>query len=100
MQGNKRRKLEKDGWEMGDADKFLALRPEESDYIERKLAFQAEHPALVNDSVASVDDPVDEGVEEAWEREIRRRIQRIDSADAELLEAEDVLPRIKDRIKD
>lgn len=38
MHTNKRNKLETRGWKIGDADDFLELTPEESAYIEIKLA--------------------------------------------------------------
>lgn len=38
MQANKRKKLEAAGWKVGSVDEFLALTPDESAYIEMKLA--------------------------------------------------------------
>ncbi|GAA5131849.1 helix-turn-helix transcriptional regulator [Alloalcanivorax gelatiniphagus] len=38
MHANKRKKLEESGWSIGNADEFLELAPEESAYIEMKLA--------------------------------------------------------------
>ncbi|MCC4307554.1 helix-turn-helix domain-containing protein [Alcanivorax marinus] len=38
MHANKRKKLEENGWKIGNADEFLELTPEESAYIEMKLA--------------------------------------------------------------
>lgn len=38
MQVSKRAKLEAAGWKVGSADEFLGLTPEESAYIEMKLA--------------------------------------------------------------
>jgi DNA-binding XRE family transcriptional regulator len=35
---NKRKKLEKAGWKVGTVDDFLGLSPEESAYIDMKLA--------------------------------------------------------------
>jgi len=35
---NKRKKVEKSGWKVSDADEFLGLTPEESAYIGMKLA--------------------------------------------------------------
>lgn len=60
---------------------------------------EQERAALAKDLVASLDGPTDEGVAEAWDREIRRRIQQIDSGEAELLEAKEVLSRARDRIR-
>ena len=38
MDKAKRQRLEKKGWKVGSVDEFLALTPEESAYIELKLA--------------------------------------------------------------
>jgi DNA-binding XRE family transcriptional regulator len=38
MHANKRKKLETSGWKVGSVDEFLGLTPEESAYIEMKLA--------------------------------------------------------------
>ena len=38
MKASKRKKLEKAGWRVSSADEFLDLSPDESDYIEMKLA--------------------------------------------------------------
>ncbi|MBM7335436.1 MAG: addiction module protein [Alcanivorax sp.] len=58
-----------------------------------------ERAALAKDLVASLDGPAEDGVAEAWDRGICRRIQQIDSGEAELLDAEEVLSRARDRIK-
>ncbi len=39
MNKAKRKILEKKGWKVGTAEEFLELSPEESQCIERKLAF-------------------------------------------------------------
>jgi DNA-binding XRE family transcriptional regulator len=38
MQASKRKKLEAAGWKVGSADEFLNLTPDESAYIDMKLA--------------------------------------------------------------
>ena len=38
MKSTKREKLEKAGWKIGSTDEFLSLSPEESAFIEMKLA--------------------------------------------------------------
>lgn len=38
MQASKRKKLEAAGWKVGSVDQFLGLTPDESAYIEMKLA--------------------------------------------------------------
>ena len=42
MERKKRERLEKAGWKVGDAADFLNLTPEESAYIELKLALSSE----------------------------------------------------------
>ena len=46
MRVSKRVKLEAAGWKVGSADEFLGLTPEESAYIEIKLALDP-NPELV-----------------------------------------------------
>ena len=41
MRADKRRRLEKAGWRVGDAADFLELTPEERAYVELKLALSA-----------------------------------------------------------
>lgn len=60
---------------------------------------EQERAALAKDLMASLDGHADEGVAEAWDREIRRRIQQIDSGEVELLDAKEVLSRARDRIR-
>jgi len=60
---------------------------------------EQERAALAKDLMASLDGPADEGIAEAWDREIRRRIQQIDWGEAELLDAREVLSRARDRIR-
>ncbi len=57
-----------------------------------------ERAALAKDLVASLDGPADDQIAEAWDREICRRIKQIDSGEAELLDAADVLARARARI--
>ena len=38
MKSSKREKLEKEGWKIGSTEEFLLLSPEESAFIEMKLA--------------------------------------------------------------
>jgi len=45
-----------------------------------------ERAELAHDLVLSLDAPEDDGVEEAWERELIRRIKQIDSGQAKLLD--------------
>ena len=58
-----------------------------------------ERAALANDLVASLDGPADDDVAQAWDREICRRIQQIDSGEADLLDVDEVLTRARTRIR-
>jgi DNA-binding XRE family transcriptional regulator len=46
MKAEKRKKLEAAGWKVGDARDFLALTPDESDFVEIKLALARRLRAL------------------------------------------------------
>ncbi|WP_339806749.1 addiction module protein [uncultured Marinobacter sp.] len=59
---------------------------------------EQERATLARDLVASLDGPADDSVAEAWDREICRRIQRIESGEAKLLDPKDVLSRARARI--
>ncbi|MFL1407222.1 addiction module protein [Marinobacter sp. M1N3S26] len=59
---------------------------------------EKERAALARDLVASLDGPADDSVAEAWDREICRRIQKIESGEAELLDPREVLSRARSRI--
>jgi putative addiction module component (TIGR02574 family) len=59
---------------------------------------EQERAALARDLVASLDSPPEDNVAEAWDREICRRIQQIESGEAELLDPKEVLSRARARI--
>lgn len=59
---------------------------------------EQERATLARDLVASLDGPADDSVAEAWDREICRRIQQIESGEAELLDPKEVLSRARARI--
>lgn len=59
---------------------------------------EQERATLARDLVASLDGPADDGVAEAWDREICRRIQQVDSGEVELLDPKDVLSRARTRL--
>ena len=60
---------------------------------------QAERAELAHDLIQSLDPPPDNGVEDAWEREISRRIGEINAGHAELLERSEFRRRIRERIE-
>ncbi len=54
--------------------------------------------ALVDSLIESLDQIVDEGVEEAWREEICRRLQRIDSGAVQLISWEDARRRLRTHV--
>ncbi len=59
---------------------------------------EAERAKLARDLIASLDGPADNDVAEAWDIELCRRINEVEAGKAQLLDVEDVLPRIRARI--
>ena len=54
--------------------------------------------ALVDSLIESLDQIVDEGVEEAWREEIYRRLQQIDSGAVQLISWEDARRRLRTHV--
>ncbi|HEC12545.1 MAG TPA: hypothetical protein ENI80_04745 [Acidiferrobacteraceae bacterium] len=50
--------------------------------------------------IATLDEPRESGVEDAWEREILRRISLIDLGQAKLLDREELRQKMRARYKD
>ncbi|WP_101675523.1 addiction module protein [Alloalcanivorax mobilis] len=59
---------------------------------------EAERAKLARDLIASLDGSADADVAEAWDIELCRRINEVESGKAQLLDVEDVLARIRARI--
>ena len=59
---------------------------------------EAERAILAHDLVASLDGPAEQDVADAWDREIIRRINEIDSGNATLFDASEVISDIRKRI--
>jgi putative addiction module component (TIGR02574 family) len=59
----------------------------------------AERAALARDLLASLDDPSDADAGDAWETEIARRLDDLESGKAQTVEAEEALRRIDDRLR-
>ena len=55
--------------------------------------------ALIDSLVESLDDAVDEGAEEAWKKEIGRRVQEIDSGAVSLIPWQVARRRLRDRLE-
>ncbi|MBF5054633.1 addiction module component CHP02574 family protein [Alcanivorax venustensis ISO4] len=58
----------------------------------------AERAKLARDLIASLDGPADDDVAEAWDIELCRRINEIEAGQAQLLDVEEVLARVRARI--
>lgn len=61
---------------------------------------EGERAELAHDLIASLDEPRDSDVEDAWDREILHRISLIDSGQAKLLDREDFRQKMRARYKD
>lgn len=59
---------------------------------------EAERAHLAHDLVASLDGPAEQDVADAWDKEIVRRINEIDSGSATLLDVSEVISDIRKRI--
>ncbi len=60
---------------------------------------EAERAELAHDLIQSLDAPRDNGVEDAWEREISRRIGEIDAGQTELFERTEFRERIHAKLE-
>ena len=56
---------------------------------------EPERAELALSLIESLDGPPDKGVEEAWDREISRRIAEIERGDAKLIPADEVFTRLR-----
>ena len=54
---------------------------------------------LALDLVASLDGPPDEGVTEAWDKEILRRLADVEAGTAEVIDRREFERRIRERLK-
>jgi putative addiction module component (TIGR02574 family) len=57
-----------------------------------------ERAALAHDLLASLDDPADVDAAQAWEAEITRRLDELESGKAHTVEADEALRRIDARL--
>ncbi|QKK01270.1 MAG: addiction module protein [Pseudomonadota bacterium] len=60
---------------------------------------EAERAELAHDLIKSLDAPRDDGVEDAWDGEISRRINEIDAGQAELVERAAFRERIRAKLE-
>jgi putative addiction module component (TIGR02574 family) len=59
---------------------------------------ELERAELALSLIESLDGSADEGVEEAWDREIARRVAEIERGEAKLIPAEEVFTRLQRRL--
>ena len=60
---------------------------------------EQERAKLALELIRSLDGPAEEGVEEAWDREITRRMDQIDSGQAQLLSRDEFRKRLQAKIR-
>lgn len=77
------------------------MSPKASEILDSALALSSrERGMLIDRLVESLDDgPPDEGVEEAWASEIKRRVDDIDCGTAKMIPLEEVRRRIKNKLQ-
>lgn len=75
------------------------MTPQVTELLEKAMALSShERGLLIDKLIASLDDePADEGVEAAWDEEIKRRVEDIRSGRVKTIPGEDVLARMKAR---
>ncbi|MFZ0299972.1 MAG: addiction module protein [Candidatus Sulfotelmatobacter sp.] len=73
-----------------------------SELLERALTLSTQERGLLIDRLIETldDEPAEEGVEEAWAKEIERRMDDIRSGRVETIPAEQVRDRLKARLRD
>ena len=77
----------------------MSTRPLDTVRREALALSEIERAELARDLVASLDGPSDPDVDEAWDIELCRRINEIESGRATLLDPADVLVRARHRLK-
>jgi putative addiction module component (TIGR02574 family) len=90
------------GVRLSEGEVFMAqMTPQVSELLEKALSLSArERGLLIDRLVESLDDePAEEGVEAAWEDEIKRRVDDIRSGRAKTIPGEQVLGRLKARLR-
>jgi putative addiction module component (TIGR02574 family) len=78
------------------------VTPQVSEILEKALALSTQERGLIIDRlIESLDDePAEEGVEAAWDEEIKRRVDDIRSGRVKTIPGEQVLQRLKTRRRD
>jgi putative addiction module component (TIGR02574 family) len=78
------------------------MTEEVSDFLKKALALPPEaRAALAGSLLESLDEePAEEAVKAAWEEEIKRRIEEIDSGKVQMIPYEEVRRRLAARLSD
>jgi putative addiction module component (TIGR02574 family) len=78
------------------------MTPQISEVLDRAMALSAQERGLLIDRlIESLDEaPAEEGVEEAWAEEIKRRVDDIRSGRLQMISGEQVLRELTDEFPD
>ena len=73
-----------------------------SELLEKALTLSTqERGVLIDRLIASLDEgPAEEGVDAAWDKEIKRRIDEVRAGTVEMIAGEKVLSRLRARLRD
>jgi putative addiction module component (TIGR02574 family) len=76
------------------------VSPEVSEVLKRALTFSTQDRGLLIDRlIESLDEgPADEGVEEAWDIEIKRRVEEIRAGKVQMIPGDEVRRRLAARL--
>jgi putative addiction module component (TIGR02574 family) len=77
------------------------MTPQVSELLEKALALSTQERGLLIDRLVETldNEPAEEGVEAAWEEEIKRRVDDIRSGRVRMIPGEQVLGRLKARLR-
>jgi putative addiction module component (TIGR02574 family) len=77
------------------------VTPQLSEVLEKAMALSTQERGLLIDRlIASLDEePAEEGVEAAWDEEIKRRVEDIRTGRVKTIPGEQVLGRLKARLR-
>ena len=78
------------------------MTPQVSELLEKALALSAQECGLLIDRLVETldNDPAEEGVEAAWDEEIKRRVDDIRSGRVKTIPGDQLLGRLKSRQRD
>jgi putative addiction module component (TIGR02574 family) len=77
------------------------MTPQVSELLEKALALSTQERGLLIDRLVETldNDPAEEGAEAAWDEEIKRRVDDIRSGRVKTIPGEQVLGRLKTRLR-